>query len=96
MTLTPESQKLYDKIRRQWRIAEEPGRTVLMTAMQARDRLVQAQGIIEAEGLMITDRFGQKKAHPATVIEREARAGLLMALKALDLDLETLDDAEEA
>ena len=34
---------------------------------------------------MLTDRFGQKKAHPATSIERDARAQVIAAIRALRL-----------
>ncbi len=69
-----------------------------MVAMQALDRLHEAQKIIAKEGIISHDRFAQPKPHPAAQIEKEARAGLLMALKHLNLDLESLDvdDAEEA
>jgi hypothetical protein len=34
------------------------------------------------------DRFGQKKLHPAVLVEQNARVGLLHGLKALNLDVE--------
>ena len=38
------------------------------------------------------DRYGQLKAHPAVNIERDARAAMLAALKAMNLDVEPLRD----
>jgi len=90
-----EARKKYDIIRRQWAVKDEPGLTLLLTAMQALDRLRQAQKILADEGILIEDRFKQMKPHPASQIEKEARAGMILALKALDLDLETLDVGEE-
>ncbi len=62
-----------------------------MVACQALDRLRQAQAILSRDGIVVRDRWGQLKSHPASTIEREARSGLLMALKAMNLDLESLD-----
>jgi len=49
-----------------------------------------AQALIKAEGMVISDRFGQKKQHPATIIERDAKQTLLRHWKALGLDLEPI------
>jgi phage terminase small subunit len=95
-TLSPESRALYDRLVDEWRIVDSAGSCTLMVAMQALDRLHEAQALIASEGLMITDRFGQKKAHPATTVEREARAGLMQCFKALNLDLESLEEEPDA
>ena len=64
----------------------------MLVACQAWDRLKQAQEIIGREGVLAKDRFLQLKPHPATQVEKEARAGLLMALKHMNLDLESLEE----
>lgn len=51
----------------------------------------KAQGILRREGIVIRDRFGQKKQHPATLVERDAKMALVRNLKALNLDLEPLN-----
>jgi P27 family predicted phage terminase small subunit len=61
---------------------------VLQTAMESFDRMAQAQELIAADGPVIEDRFGQKKQHPATFVERDSRASMLAALKQLKLDIE--------
>ena len=48
----------------------------------------QARELIEAEGLIVEDRFGQKKAHPAVAIERDAKASFLRCIRELGLDIE--------
>ena len=48
----------------------------------------QAQAVIEAEGPTTTDRFGQVKAHPMHTVERDSRAQMIQALRALNLDIE--------
>lgn len=51
-----------------------------------------AQEAIRAEGMTVLDRFGQRKAHPLLPAERDARAQMLAALRALNLDVEPLQD----
>jgi len=46
---------------------------------------------LRREGIVIRDRFGQKKQHPATLVERDAKMALVRNLKALNLDLEPLN-----
>jgi P27 family predicted phage terminase small subunit len=89
--LSAEARRVHDRLKREWRIQDGAGLLTLLTACQALDRLREAQAIIAREGIIKTDRFGQAKPHPATQVEKEARAGLLQSLKALNLDLESLD-----
>ena len=51
-----------------------------------------AQDIINTDGLVVIDRFEQKKAHPLLPAIRDSRAQKMAALKALCLDLEPLRD----
>ena len=94
--LSDEARGLYVKLSREWNITDGAGGVLLLTAMQSLDRLRQAQSILRAEGLIVKDRWGQRKAHPASTIEREARAGLLACLKGLSLDLESLEAESDA
>ena len=52
----------------------------------------EAQAAIKEEGPQVKDRFGQSKAHPLLVVERDARSQMLQGLKALNFDLEPLQD----
>jgi len=69
-------------------IDDSGGLLLLETALQAFDRMHEARGLIETHGAVTFDRFGQLRPNPATVIERDSRAAMLSALKALNLDLE--------
>jgi P27 family predicted phage terminase small subunit len=60
---------------------------LLEAAVRAWDRMTAAAATLAAEGATVKDRWGQPRAHPAAAIERDARAGLVAALKALDLEL---------
>lgn len=85
--------------RRRWRelvgeygIDDAAGLQVLQTYCEAFDRMRGAQQRVLKDGATFLDRFGQVKAHPLLSVERDARAAMLHALKALNLDLEPLRD----
>lgn len=61
---------------------------LIQTALEAFDRLRECQAAIKRDGQMIFDRFDQRRAHPLLPAERDARAQMLQALKALNLDIE--------
>ena len=56
------------------------------------ERAAGARRQIEKEGPTSHDRFGQLRGHPLLAVERDARGQFLMALKALNLDLEPVRD----
>lgn len=89
--LSEEAQRWWEKITGEWEL-EEPALLILESALEAFDRMRQAQAILDAEGIVVTDRFGQPKQHPATMVERDAKATLLRCLKSLNLDIEPLQD----
>ncbi len=89
-TLSPPARKLWSTIATEYDIGDIGGRTILSQAMEAYDRMKQAQEILGREGLLVEDRYGIKKPHPCTGIERDMRAQLLGALKMLNLDIEPL------
>lgn len=86
------AQSLWDRLLKEYDIHDEAGLLILQTGLEAGDRMREAQDIIKKEGMQVTDRFNQKKAHPLTTVERDSRAAMLSALKALNLDLEPLND----
>jgi len=90
--LSKEARSLWDKLLKEYEISDEAGLLILATAMEAFDRMREAQTIIKTEGMTILDRFDQKKAHPLTTVERDSRSAMLSALKALNLDLEPLNE----
>jgi P27 family predicted phage terminase small subunit len=68
------------------------GLLLLESALQSFDRMRQAQALLDKEGIVLTDRFEQKKPHPATVIERDSKAAMVRTFQALHLDIEPLHD----
>ena len=85
--LSPEAKAWWRTIVTEYTIDDDAGVLILQTAMQAFDRLRGAQAILKAQGIIILDRFGATKQHPATLIERDARTALMRSLKALNLDI---------
>jgi hypothetical protein len=74
-------------------ISDSAGLLSLETAAFALDRMLAAKKLIDKEGITVLDRFGQPRAHPAIVVERDSRAAMLTTLRALRLDVEPLNDS---
>lgn len=90
--LSNEARTLWRRLRNDYAIEDAAGLHLLATALQAFDRMRDAQALIAKHGICTPDRFGQLRANPATTIERDSRAAMLASLKALNLDLEPLRD----
>jgi phage terminase small subunit len=88
---TPEARKLWRQVLAGWDL-DPPALTILDTACRGLMRVREAQALLERDGIVVKDRFGQEKPHPAVAIERDAKLTLLRNLKALNLDLEPLHD----
>lgn len=69
-------------------IDDEAGLLLIQTAMEAFDRMREAQKQLEDDGLTVQDRWGQKKPHPLTTVERDSRAQMVLCLKSLQLDFD--------
>lgn len=85
--LSAASKKLWRELRDQYGISDSAGLLILASAMQAHTRAERARAIITKEGEVVLDRFQQRKANPACQVERDARSGMLMALRQLKLEL---------
>ena len=60
---------------------------LLTLACEAHDRATTTRELIDEEGIVTTDRFGQRITHPAVAVERDSRAAFARLVKQLDLDL---------
>jgi len=88
--LSAESKSWWAALMSEYDLDDPSAKLILQSGLEALDRLRQAQAIVEREGVTQVDRFGQARAHPATVVERDSRSAVLAALKALHLDVEPL------
>lgn len=84
--LSAEAKKLWRDLSADYGIIDSAGLRLLQTACESLDSMRNAQAIVTAHGAVIPDRFGQLRANPATVVERDARSAMMQALKALHLD----------
>jgi P27 family predicted phage terminase small subunit len=89
--LSREAKRWWGRVVQVW-VLDDAALLILESALEAFDRMREAQELLKAEGLVVKDRFGQQKAHPAAAVERDAKATMLRHLKALALDLEPLGD----
>ena len=83
---------LWTGIVMQYRVRDAAGVALVTTAAEALDRIREAQAAIRKHGALVADRYGALKQNPACLLERDARAGMLSALRALNLDLAPLRD----
>lgn len=84
--LSPEARKLWRRILGEFCITDAAGLALLGTALEAHDRMRQAQSAMAKHGPVFEDRFGGLRANPACSIERDARVAFVAALKALNLE----------
>jgi len=92
-SLSPEARRWWRALCGENDLSDAAGRLLLQTALEALDRMRQAQAQIERDGATTRDRFDQLKPHPAIAVERDARAQLVAVLRQLNLDLEPLHAA---
>jgi P27 family predicted phage terminase small subunit len=65
---------------------------LLRLALEAVDRCEEARQVLAAEGITSVGRYGQRLAHPACAIERDARLAAARLFKQLALP-EALDES---
>lgn len=90
--LSTEAKRWWRQPQGEYDLSDKAARLLLQTALEAFDRMREAQRQLDEDGPVVVDRFGQRKAHPATVTERDARSAMLTALNKLNLDIEPLND----
>ena len=90
--LSPEAKRLWRQIHAEYLIDDRHGLLLLETALECFDRMRAAQAEIAEHGVVIRDRYDQIKTNPANVVERDQKAQMLLALKQLGLNLESVPD----
>ena len=92
MKLHGDAKTFYDDLIGEYGISDPAGLRLAQTAAEAMSRMRNCQASIEELGELMTDRSGGYKQHPLIPAERDARAAMLSALKALNLDVEPLKE----
>ena len=91
--LSERSQQFWRATVELWVVDDPAALALLELACIALDRGEQARELLDADGLTVTDRYGQTKAHPAANIEQAARLSVARLLRELRL-LEPVSDDE--
>ncbi len=86
--LSPAAKKLWRDLTKEYDIGDPAGLAILTAGLEAYDRAAEAKAILDAEGPVTTDRWKQRKAHPAGAVELSSRAAWLNAIRMLNLDVE--------
>jgi len=86
--LSKEAKYIFKALCSEYLIEDVAGLRILRVALESFDRAQAAREAIDAEGMTVTDKFGQIKPHPLLPIERDSRAAFLAGLKHLNLDWE--------
>lgn len=88
--LSLDAKKLWTDLVAEYTLTDVAGMAILEAGLESFDRARAAKELLDVEGMVVEDRWSQKKSHPATAIERDSRAAWLSALKMLNLDIEPL------
>jgi P27 family predicted phage terminase small subunit len=81
---------MWEQLLAEYHIDDSAGLSLLEAACSAYQRAEDARVLVRREGLTVKDRFDQWKAHPACAVERDARAQMISALRALKLTPEEI------
>jgi phage terminase small subunit len=90
--LSVAARRLWRGLMAEYRLDDAAALAILTAGLEAFDRAAAAKALLDADGPVVEDRWGQKKVHPAASVERDNRAAFLAALKQLNLDVEPLRD----
>jgi P27 family predicted phage terminase small subunit len=87
--LTTDGYRLWTAITAEYEL-DNAALEVLGMACEAYSRSRQAADLVDKEGLITLDRFGQPHENVAVKMERDARGQCLTALKIMGLNLEPI------
>ncbi len=85
--LSKAAQRWWHELQTDYPLTDAAGQLLLEQGLRAFDRSEAARALVDKEGAILRDRFGQCVPHPALKVERDSRHQMLMALKALNLDI---------
>ena len=85
--LSTAARRWWHELQRDYPLNDSAGALLLEQALRAFDRCETARMLVDKQGAVLSDRFGQSVPHPALKIERDARHQMLQALRALNLDI---------
>ena len=84
--LTPETASWWRTVMEEFELEEHHIR-LLTLACEAFDAAQEARKVLQAEGKVFVDRFGQPKPRPEVAIQRDSAISFARLLRELDLDI---------
>jgi hypothetical protein len=90
--LGKDGREIWSQLVSEFDITDAGGLALVTIIGECRDRLTEAQALIEKHGAVTVSTTGAMRCNPALKVEVDARNGLLAALRALNLDIEPLRD----
>jgi hypothetical protein len=78
---------MWRDITAEFSFADPASLALLRSALEAHMRARRCRVVIDRDGEVTKDRFGQVRAHPLLSGERDARAAFLASMRALNLDI---------
>ena len=88
--LSEPMRQFYRKIVRTYVLSDQHFR-LLEAACEAHDRKSEARALLDAEGLTVSNRHGEKRPHPAVGIERDSAVRFARMLREIGLSDEPSD-----
>jgi P27 family predicted phage terminase small subunit len=85
--LSPAAQSWWIRLHSEFDLNDEAARFLLESALRSFDRMTEAAALVAKHGIVVVDKFDQLKSNPATTVERDSRAAMHAAFKALNLDV---------
>jgi P27 family predicted phage terminase small subunit len=85
--LSVDAKTWWKRLHDEFDLEDEGAAFLLESAIRSFDRMNQAAELVEKHGVCTLDRYQQLKPNPAVAAERDARAAMLSAFKALNLDV---------
>lgn len=82
--LSEDMRRFFRSIERRYQL-EDQHRRLLVAACEAHDRMTQARLRLAHDGLTITTRHGEVRAHPCAAIERDSAVRFARLLRELGL-----------
>jgi hypothetical protein len=87
--LGEDGRELWRSIMEQYQISDAGGLALLRTAAEAADRIASVRRQIDEKGELLVIK-GIPRINPLCAVERDQRAALVRAIRAMNLDIEPL------
>jgi hypothetical protein len=83
--LSAEAESLKARLEAAYDVSSVGAQAMLLAGLKAYDTARKAEAILERDGVVVLDRYGTPKAHPACDVARQARAQWQSTLRVLGL-----------